>query len=333
MQTKQVKAFNASKGWQHFIIRMGYEPREVLKQAGLPPNLFDLENATLAPAEFFNLWHGLEAVAAGADIAAAFAEVLSAESFDPPLFACLCSHDLNSALTRYTEYKCLIAPMLINVDISKGGTLVSVICYGNDRPLPKCLAAAEIVIFTVLARLGTRRHIVPTRAEVTGLPEDPAWLEAFLGCPVTQSARTSISFSASDASLPFETENRAMWDFFEPQLKQRLSQLEDTARFSEKAKGILLESLPSGRSNIEHVAEKLALSKRSLQRKLGEEGTAFKAILQKTREELATFYLAKTELSSGEISFLLGFQDTNSFYRAFNAWLGQTPESYRATAK
>ncbi|MFH4146636.1 helix-turn-helix domain-containing protein, partial [Acinetobacter baumannii] len=40
-------------------------------------------------------------------------------------------------------------------------------------------------------------------------------------------------------------------------------------------------------------------------------------------------YLLNTTLSGYEIAFLLGFEDPNSFYRAFMAWTGQTPETLR----
>ncbi|MCC6612982.1 MAG: helix-turn-helix transcriptional regulator [Anaerolineae bacterium] len=48
---------------------------------------------------------------------------------------------------------------------------------------------------------------------------------------------------------------------------------------------------------------------------------------------LARTYLAKSDYSSGQIAFLLGYEDPNSFFRAFRAWTGQTPEGVRAQAQ
>ena len=77
------------------------------------------------------------------------------------------------------------------------------------------------------------------------------------------------------------------------------------------------------------MARKLALSKRTLQRRLHRENTTFQEILNSTREDLARHYLARTSLSGAEISYLLGFEDPNSFFRAFHTWTGQTTEQVR----
>ena len=71
------------------------------------------------------------------------------------------------------------------------------------------------------------------------------------------------------------------------------------------------------------------MSKRTLQRRLGDEGQSFRQQLDRTREQLARHYLKQPGLSTSEIAFLLGFEDPNSFYRAFMAWTGQTPETLR----
>jgi AraC-like DNA-binding protein len=77
------------------------------------------------------------------------------------------------------------------------------------------------------------------------------------------------------------------------------------------------------------VAESLAVSKRTLQRRLTAEATSFQLLLNQTREGLALHYLSSSTLSNGEVSLLLGFDDANSFLRAFHQWTGVTPKSFR----
>ena len=78
------------------------------------------------------------------------------------------------------------------------------------------------------------------------------------------------------------------------------------------------------------MAAALHCSPRSLQRKLREEGTSFQVLLDETRSDLSHHYLKKPELSVVEISYLLGFRDPGSFYRAFQGWTGQTPADVRS---
>jgi AraC-like DNA-binding protein len=141
--------------------------------------------------------------------------------------------------------------------------------------------------------------------------------------------RNSLTFSAFDARRPFLTENEPMWNFFEPELRRRLSDLECEASFTHRVRSSLLELLPSGQNSIEAVASKLTVSKRTLQRRLSEESTNFQVELNKIREKLARHYLSHSELSGAQISFLLGFEDPNSFFRAFHSWTGLTPNQLR----
>ena len=138
-----------------------------------------------------------------------------------------------------------------------------------------------------------------------------------------------VRFAAADALRPFLTLNEGMLRIFEPELRRRLDELSTAAPLSERVRTLLLELLPSNAATIETVAERLALSKRTLQRRLDEEGENFRSLVNATREQLARSYLRNTALSGSEIGFLLGFEDPNSFYRAFQDWTGQTLEAVR----
>ena len=96
-----------------------------------------------------------------------------------------------------------------------------------------------------------------------------------------------------------------------------------------RAKVALIERLPSGRVCKEEVAETLAVSLRTLQRKLREEGTSYLDLLQDTRLQLARRYLRSPGRSVVETAYLLGFSEPSTFSRAFKRWTGQAPAEYR----
>lgn len=99
--------------------------------------------------------------------------------------------------------------------------------------------------------------------------------------------------------------------------------------FSAKVRNVLVEFLPAGKSTIDDVSLSLGMSKRSLQRKLKEEDTTFQKQLNHVRELLAKNYIQNTQLSSEDIAYLLGYQDLNSFFRAFSLWTGKSVTAYK----
>jgi AraC-like DNA-binding protein len=89
--------------------------------------------------------------------------------------------------------------------------------------------------------------------------------------------------------------------------------------------------LGQGAVKLADVAADLALSSRTLQRRLLHAGVAFQSVLDATRHELACHYLAHTAMPVAEVGYLLGFQDAPAFHHAFKAWQGQGPGQYRAS--
>jgi len=69
-----------------------------------------------------------------------------------------------------------------------------------------------------------------------------------------------------------------------------------------------------------------------MQRRLGELGTTYQDVLDDFRRASARRFLADTDLGTGEVAFLLGFEEVNSFVRAFHMWEGITPARWRARA-
>jgi hypothetical protein len=65
------------------------------------------------------------------------------------------------------------------------------------------------------------------------------------------------SVKADDASLPFITANDKMWQFFDPELRKRLSELDASATTADRTRAALLELLPSGEISVAAVSEKL----------------------------------------------------------------------------
>ncbi|WP_341677111.1 AraC family transcriptional regulator ligand-binding domain-containing protein [Niveibacterium sp. SC-1] len=91
----------------------------------------------------------------------------------------------------------------------------------------------------------------------------------------------------------------------------------------------LIELLPSGKVSRRKVARRLAVSERTLQRRLSESGETFAGLLDSLRQDLAIDYLRQRHHSVNEVAYLLGFAEIASFTRAFRRWTGQAPSVWR----
>ncbi|RBH53029.1 AraC family transcriptional regulator [Pseudomonas sp. MWU13-2860] len=328
--------FSVWPGWRLLMHDAGLATAPVLRRAQMPGDLFTRQNVRLDSAHFFKLWRAIDAEAAAvcAELPAPLqiARVMSSDWFDPELFAALCSTHLGGALERIAQYVRLIAPMTIRVVRTDAHTTVTMDFLDPSEPPPEVFLAFKIVFFVQLARLATRSHVQPLQVSWPSLAieSDSDAYQAYFGIPVTRSPLACVVFAAADVERPFLTENHKMWLFFEPSLRQRLSDLERTCGMADRVRSVLLESLPAGEVSMQSVSRKLAVSTRTLQRKLHDEGTTFQQTLDTLRASLARHYLRNTAMSSAEISFLLGFDDSNSFARAFQSWSGITPARARS---
>lgn len=124
------------------------------------------------------------------------------------------------------------------------------------------------------------------------------------------------------------------WQHLLTLCERELEQLTRTRSLGEKITQLLGPLLNGGREpDLEEVAARLKLPTWTLRRKLADEGTRFRSILNDTRRDLAMTYIRDTELAFGEIAYLLGFASAEAFQRAFKRWNGQTPGEFRRSQR
>ncbi len=316
-------------GWKGLLAEAGIQAEDVLRRARLPEDLLNRENVRLDTDAFFRFADALETSMPDAKVWVRLSDAMRPEYFSPAVFASLCSPNLAVAVERLALFKPLIGPVELQVHETSEGLDLAFRWREASVPVPAYLHVVEALFITKLARLGTHVDVSPTRVMVPELPRDPRPFEEYLGARVTQGDALVVSFSQEDAARPFMSTNGEMWAIFEPELRRRLADMEASATFTDRTQAVLLEAIPSGQVSMDQVANRLAVSSRTLHRRLREEGTSFKEVLRDTREKLARHYLGRTHTTSSEIAYLLGFDEPTSFFRAFRSWTGMSPESLR----
>jgi AraC-like DNA-binding protein len=141
-----------------------------------------------------------------------------------------------------------------------------------------------------------------------------------------------LVFDETAFALPMAHRNAQLLAVLVPGLERAVAQDERARTLVEDVRMALTETMCGDRPAIAKVAKSLGMSPRTMQRRLGELGTTYQDVLDDVRRQSARRLLADTDLGTGEVAFLLGFEEVNSFVRAFNTWEGITPTRWRVRA-
>lgn len=160
---------------------------------------------------------------------------------------------------------------------------------------------------------------------------DPQAMEQVFGCRVNFAMpRARLVIPRESWSQPVEGANGALFSVLEDHAQHLLAGIpDDEPGLLDALRDELRARLRGGDASIAVVSKALAMSERTLQRRLDELGVSYSDVLNEVREELGREYLCEPDVSIAEIAFLLGFSDQSAFGRAFKRWTGSTPRAWR----
>jgi AraC-like DNA-binding protein len=309
---------------------LGLSPVVVLRQAELPLGLFDQEKILLTTEEMFSLYRGISEVSKDPAIGLKLGTEERVERYDPVAIAALYTRSFRDALQRLARYKQLTCPEEIRLVERGGEFLVQFIWLLADQPEPTLLVDACFAWIVGIGRRGTGLSVNPKRVEFQRPEKHRKMHEAHFRCPVNFDARQNVLvFSKADIDRPFLTHNADLLALVAPQLEAELTRQLAQKTISEQVKGIMKKLLAGRRPALQDVARELHLSTRTLQRRLTDEGVTFQQLMEGARRELAQHYLLHSSLELSETAYLLGYEDANSFFRAFHHWVGTSPAEWR----
>ncbi|WP_417209015.1 AraC family transcriptional regulator [Antarctobacter sp.] len=151
--------------------------------------------------------------------------------------------------------------------------------------------------------------------------------------PVIYQADTNaLTFSAGLLDRPMPGGDLRRFQMRSTELTEVAIRLERDCTLVERTRRQVMLTMGNGCADQTLVARQLGLSRRSLRRRLADEGTSFAEILGQCRDLRAMTLLAKTGLPIPEIADRLGYSEASSFERAFRRRTGQTPAAYRRSS-
>ncbi len=309
---------------------LGVRPSAVLRRAGLSQGLADQPRVLLTTKELFALWRAIGEVSANPAIGLLLGTENRTERFHPIGVAALSTENFGAAIDQMARYKQLTCPeeILQEKDAEEWGIQFHWLLADEVEPpvLDECCFAWVLSI----ARHGTGTRLSPLRVEFVQPREHVKAIERHLGCPVVCGApRNAIVFRAADAQRPFVTRNAELLAMLAPQFEEELKLENGDQNFVERVRIAMQEKLTGRRPTIDDIADALHISCRTLQRRLQDEGLSFQRVLEEARHQLARHYLNNSVLELNEAAYLLGYEDANSFVRAFRTWEGIPPARWR----
>ncbi len=184
-----------------------------------------------------------------------------------------------------------------------------------------------------MMRALTGVHLSPL--EVTFIYPAPAstWeYEQIFCCPVRFGQKeNSLTLDLGIINTPVPMANPSLLEHFEKYAQEFLVQVERQDENTRAVTKIILAHLDDEHLSIDQVAREMALSVRTLQKRLEEEGVVFSDLLKDIRQRLAKKYL-RENYTVEQITYLLGFSEPSVFRKAFKKWSGMTPREYRESA-
>jgi AraC-like DNA-binding protein len=247
-------------------------------------------------------------------------------------YSWMASGSLKEAMERAVRYSKVVSDVVqLTFDYTNGAYKLGIIMPNSDAtPAPESVDAAAAV-FVHMTRLVYGDEINPILVTLPrAKPEVAKEFSELFNAPIEYEAQeTALFFIDQQVEKALPTGNVELAHANDKIVKDYLSHL-DRTHVAMQVKSKIVDLLSSGMFTEQDMANALHLSLRSLQRKLREEGSSYKEILEETRRDLAKKYIQNSRLSISEISFLLGFSEISNFSRAFKRWNGRAPSEFRA---
>jgi AraC-like DNA-binding protein len=221
-------------------------------------------------------------------------------------FACRGAPDLRSALTRCIGLITSFNQMLVVTFEERGGR-GRVDMTITDQPLGLGRHGNEYWITALLlqARRLSGDECAPERAWLAHpAPRDTSEIERVLGT-------SKLKFGVASTGFAIPT--------------RVLARRADEGAFVARVRSAIAERLPDGAPSIDDAARACGVSARTLQRRLGENGTTFRRVLDSVRSDVSSMHIDDRAMSLDQVASLVGFAQASGLARAIRRWTGKPP--------
>ncbi len=315
--------------------RLGAEPGSLLSEAGLSTSLIRQPDGRVPIRKHMELFRKAIERTGRPDFALEVGRAFRPGTLNVVSHAAMHAPDLRAAWRTLTRYWRFVAEGTL-LSLTEENEVAVMAFEMTDSSLPFAREGSEAVAAGqfFFARWLTQLDLRPNRVTFA-FPEPPhaeAHRRLFEGQVDFSSERTELHWPRSVLNLPTVAADPKLEHLFQDRIRESLDALttETDPEVVSQVRTVVITQLRGGDVSLSQVAQELAVSRRSLQRRLSDAGTSFQTILDDCRRSLCVHHLSRRDLSVEEVAFLAGFSEPSSFFRAFRRWTGCTPGEWRA---
>lgn len=314
---------------------LGLAPDAALRELGVSPDLLADPAARVSSDLAARAWTGIPRRLECAVFGLRAAELAATTPFDVLDHALAHCHTLREATLALLRYQRLLH--------DANDVRLEPMPHGEARlsqglrlpgPMPEHLSDFIAGQWVLRSAALSGARLRPSRVELTrAAPDDLTEHRRVFDAPIAFGAdRNAVWFEDRHLDLPIARADPSLSAVLRRHADDLLAALPPSNSLATALHRHLLGTLADGLPDIRKAAAALGVSTRSLQRRLEEQGTSFKDVLDDVRHTLAVSYLRDGSRTVSEVAFLVGFSEVSAFSRAFRRWTGKSAVTFRRGA-
>lgn len=312
--------------------KLGLDTERILQAARLDRATIDDPDARITLEQSATVWQKAYELSGDPNLALHAIEVLPFGAYRVIDFIAASAPTVGTALAKVSDYFPLIHDV-VRLPYVVGDEIVTFDLEAPSRPETITRPYAEYTLAAVFlrTRIATHQQYPLIRVEFSQpAPPDITEHERVFECPVVFGAGACrLVIARAVWETPRTGSDPALFSVLDTHARMLLDRRPAPDDLVGRVRHAIGAELRGGSPRLAPVAKRLAMSPRTLQRRLRDEGILFNDLLDAMRFEAAKSYLARRDVAGAEVAYLLGFAEPSAFNHAFKRWSGQTPMEYR----
>ncbi|MFF4261634.1 AraC family transcriptional regulator ligand-binding domain-containing protein [Streptomyces virginiae] len=313
-------------------------PGRVARSPDLGPDVLGNDLARVSTASAPAVWEQLTLAEPGTTIGALITAEAPIGTFGLWDYLVTTGPNLRETLKRAVEYNAVIGDAIQEKLLVEEDGRSFTIRHATGSWGPDVVEAIDFFalgMFLTRSRAATGRPVVPLRVTVTHAASGRFRpLAEFFGTTRIDfgAAYNSITFHDDDVRAPLPKAQPGPDRLLAQQAALTIASAQPALLWQDRFRMVLESAFREDTVSLEHVAQRLAMSPRTLQRRLGEHGTTWREEVGAVRQEHTMELLRATDLPLRSVAARVGYSDVRALRRAVRRWEGRAPRDIRNDA-